>query len=39
LIALHDSTNTSNWTRCLSINLAGMMLSQTYGTANGVTCN
>jgi type IV fimbrial biogenesis protein FimT len=40
LIALHDSTNTHNWTRCLSINLAGMMLSQTYGvTANGVTCN
>jgi type IV fimbrial biogenesis protein FimT len=39
LIALHDSTNTSNWTRCLSINLVGMMLSQTYGTtANGVTC-
>src|ERR1700675_3727264 len=39
LIALHDATNTTNWTRCLSINLAGMMLSQTYGTANGVTCN
>jgi type IV fimbrial biogenesis protein FimT len=40
LIALHDHTNTHNWTRCLSINLAGMMLSQTYGvTANGVTCN
>jgi type IV fimbrial biogenesis protein FimT len=39
LIALHDSTNTTNWTRCLSINLVGMMLSQTYGTtANGVTC-
>jgi type IV fimbrial biogenesis protein FimT len=39
LIALHDSTNTSNWTRCLSINLAGMMLSQIHGaTANGVTC-
>jgi type IV fimbrial biogenesis protein FimT len=39
LIALHDSTNTSNWTRCLSINLVGMMASQTYGTVNGVTCN
>jgi type IV fimbrial biogenesis protein FimT len=39
LIALHDSTNTSNWTRCLSINLSGMMASQTYGTVNGVTCN
>jgi type IV fimbrial biogenesis protein FimT len=36
LIALHDKTNTSNWTRCLSLNLSGMMLSQTY---NGVTCN
>ena len=40
LIALHDSTNNHSWIRCLSINLAGMMLSQTYGnTANGVTCN
>jgi type IV fimbrial biogenesis protein FimT len=40
LIQLHDSTNTSNWTRCLSINLVGMMASQTYGTTvNGVTCN
>jgi type IV fimbrial biogenesis protein FimT len=40
LIALHDSTNNHNWIRCLSINLTGMMLSQTYGnTANGVTCN
>jgi len=36
LIALHDSTNTSNWTRCLSINLTGMMRSQTY---DGVACN
>jgi type IV fimbrial biogenesis protein FimT len=40
LIALHDSTNTSNWTRCLSITLVGMMASQTYGTTvNGFTCN
>jgi type IV fimbrial biogenesis protein FimT len=39
LIKLHDSTNTTNWIRCLSINLSGMMLSQTYGTTNGVTCN
>jgi type IV fimbrial biogenesis protein FimT len=39
LIALHDSTNNRNWTRCLSVNLSGMMRSQTYGTANGVTCN
>jgi type IV fimbrial biogenesis protein FimT len=36
LIALHDSTNTHSWTRCLALNLSGMMLSQTY---NGVTCN
>jgi type IV fimbrial biogenesis protein FimT len=35
-IKLHDSTNTHNWTRCLSINLTGMMLSQTYGVG---TCN
>ena len=40
LIALHDSTNTSNWTRCLSITLVGMMASQTYGTTvNGFPCN
>jgi len=39
LIALHDSTNNSSWTRCLSINRVGMMLTQTYGTVNGVTCN
>jgi type IV fimbrial biogenesis protein FimT len=39
LIALHDSTNNSDWTRCLSINRVGMMLSQTNGQlANGVTC-
>jgi type IV fimbrial biogenesis protein FimT len=31
LITLHDSTNNHSWTRCLSINLVGMMLSQTYG--------
>ena len=35
LIALHDATNTTNWIRCLSINLVGMMLTQTY---DGVTC-
>ncbi|HME38298.1 MAG TPA: Tfp pilus assembly protein FimT/FimU [Steroidobacteraceae bacterium] len=40
LVALHDATNTSNWTRCLSINLVGNMTSMVYGvTANGVTCN
>lgn len=32
LIELHDSTNNHNWTRCLSINLVGMIASQTYGT-------
>jgi len=35
LIKLHDINNTPTWTRCLSINLAGMMLTQTYGG----TCN
>jgi type IV fimbrial biogenesis protein FimT len=40
LIALHDSTNNTNWTRCLSITLIGMMASQTYGTTvNGFPCN
>jgi type IV fimbrial biogenesis protein FimT len=39
LIELHDSTNTSAWTRCLLINLSGQMTSQQYGvTTNGVTC-
>jgi type IV fimbrial biogenesis protein FimT len=39
LLTLHDSTNTSAWTRCLSINLSGQMTSQLQGiTANGVTC-
>jgi type IV fimbrial biogenesis protein FimT len=35
LITLHDSTSNSAWTRCLSINLSGQMLSQRN---NGVTC-
>ena len=35
LIKLHDSSNNNSWTRCLSVNLTGMMLSQTYGG----TCN
>jgi type IV fimbrial biogenesis protein FimT len=35
LIELHDSTNNHNWTRCLSVNLVGMILSKTY---DGVTC-
>ncbi len=39
LIELHDSTNTSAWTRCLLINLSGQTTSQQYGvTNNGVTC-
>jgi type IV fimbrial biogenesis protein FimT len=40
LITLHDSTGTTAWTRCLSINLNGMMTSMKHGeTVNGVTCN
>jgi type IV fimbrial biogenesis protein FimT len=39
LVQLHDATNTHSWTRCLSVNLVGMMFSLTYGTTNGVTCN
>jgi type IV fimbrial biogenesis protein FimT len=39
LIKLHDSTGNTNWTRCLSVNLVGMMFSLTNGTTNGVTCN
>ena len=35
LIALHDSTSNTNWTRCLSINLSGLMASLR---ANGGTC-
>jgi type IV fimbrial biogenesis protein FimT len=39
LLELHDSTNTSAWTRCLSINLSGEMTTELYGvTNNGVTC-
>jgi type IV fimbrial biogenesis protein FimT len=45
LIELHDATNNHNWTRCLAINLVGMIVSQTFGTTttgttptNGVTC-
>jgi type IV fimbrial biogenesis protein FimT len=40
LIALHDKDATKSWIRCLSINLVGMIVSQTYGTtSNGFTCN
>jgi type IV fimbrial biogenesis protein FimT len=39
LVELHDKTNNHNWTRCLAINLVGMMASQTYNTnTNGVIC-
>jgi type IV fimbrial biogenesis protein FimT len=39
LIELHDKTNNHNWTRCLDINLVGMIASQTYGqTTNLITC-
>jgi type IV fimbrial biogenesis protein FimT len=39
LIELHDKTNNHNWTRCLTINLVGMIASQTYGTTtNGSQC-
>lgn len=39
LMELHDSTNNHNWTRCLSVNMVGMIVSQTYNTVtNGVTC-
>ena len=40
LITLHDSTANTNWTRCLSINLSGLLVSEKFGqTVNGVTCN
>jgi type IV fimbrial biogenesis protein FimT len=39
LLELHDSTDTSAWTRCLSVNLSGEMTTELYGiTTNGVTC-
>jgi type IV fimbrial biogenesis protein FimT len=39
LITLHDATDTSAWTRCLSINLSGQMTSEQAGTtSNGATC-
>ncbi len=38
-ITLHDSTDTSAWTRCLSIGLSGEMTSELAGTTtNGATC-
>jgi len=39
LITLHDQTNNSNWTRCLSITRIGLMATQLSGvTTNGFTC-
>jgi type IV fimbrial biogenesis protein FimT len=39
LVTLHDSSNTTAWTRCLSINLSGQMTSELQGTINnGATC-
>jgi type IV fimbrial biogenesis protein FimT len=39
LLTLHDSTDTSAWTRCLSIGLSGAMTSELAGTTtNGATC-
>jgi len=39
LLELHDSTNTSAWTRCLVVNLSGEMTTELFNeTANGVTC-
>ncbi len=38
-ITLHDSTDTTAWTRCLSIGLSGEMTSEQAGTTtNGATC-
>lgn len=40
LIKLHDQTNTSKWTRCLSITSVGLLTSQSYGmTNNGMICS
>lgn len=39
LISLHDSTDTTSWTRCLSITLIGMTQTAKYNQlVNGVTC-
>ena len=39
LITLQDSTQTTAWTRCLSVNLGGMMQTAKHGqTVNGATC-
>jgi len=39
LFTLHDSSNNSAWTRCLSIGLSGELTTeQVGGTVNGATC-
>jgi type IV fimbrial biogenesis protein FimT len=39
MITLHDSTNTSAWTRCLTLNLIGQITTELVGiTSNGATC-
>jgi type IV fimbrial biogenesis protein FimT len=40
LLELHDSTNTTAWTRCLNVNLSGEITTELFGaTNNGVTCS
>jgi type IV fimbrial biogenesis protein FimT len=39
LITLHDSTNTSAWTRCLTLNFVGQVTTEKVGdAANGTPC-
>lgn len=39
LFQLHDSSNSTNWTRCLSVNLSGLSVIEKYNTTiNGVKC-
>lgn len=41
-IELHDSTNTSAWTRCASVALGGQVTTEQYGAtndSNGATCS
>jgi len=40
LFELHDSTNTTAWTRCLSVNFSGEMTTELFGvTTDGATCS
>jgi len=39
LISLHDITNNSAWTRCLSVSFIGQLVTERYGNiTNGVQC-